>query len=368
MSKVVALDIGHGSNTFPPSKGVYKGGKGYAENDFNAKLVLEIDKLLKSNGVKTIIYQKPYENDINLTTRTNYYNNKKVDLVYSIHANYSSDSNANGRCVFYWHNSKQSKKVADIVVDEIKKSGYSTHGSGYHASKRGSWTNLAICRQTNMPAVLVENGFMSGSEDFHLVFGSKQNEYIKDMAKVHAKAICRYFGIGFNGKINTPKPSKKPSSKPNHKGKANYKTNSLVDFLSSINEPFSFNDRKKLAKKYGVGRGNYSGKANQNAELLSRIRKDYKKNGKLTGNSTSNTKRKANLPNGVLKVGNRGAKVKQLQRALNKANYKVGKVDGIYGAKTKDAVRRVQLMYETNKNYIDGIYGKRTKGYINKLI
>ncbi|GIP61931.1 hypothetical protein J32TS6_04860 [Virgibacillus pantothenticus] len=218
MARVIAIDIGHGSNTFPPSKGVYKNGKGYAEHDFNSKLGVELDKLLKHNGFKTLMKQKPFAPDVPLTTRTNYYNAKGVDLVYSLHANYNGNPNVNGRCVFYWHTAKDAEKLADIVVDEIKKAGYSTHGNGLHASKPNSWTNLHICRETHMTAVLVENGFMSGDKDFDLVFGSKQKQYVKDMARVHAKAICRYYGAKFkdlDGTTVADKPSKpsKPSSK-----------------------------------------------------------------------------------------------------------------------------------------------------------
>jgi N-acetylmuramoyl-L-alanine amidase len=54
--------------------------------------------------------------------------------------------------------------------------------------------------------------------------------------------------------------------------------------------------------------------------------------------------------------------VKQLQRALNAVNFKVGSVDGIYGVQTKDAVRRFQLVYLPYD--VDGIYGPQTK---NKL-
>ncbi|MER2260078.1 MAG: peptidoglycan-binding protein, partial [Priestia megaterium] len=68
------------------------------------------------------------------------------------------------------------------------------------------------------------------------------------------------------------------------------------------------------------------------------------------------------LPNGILKQGDSGEAVKQLQRALNAVNFKVGSVDGIYGVQTKDAVRRFQLVYLPYD--VDGIYGPQTK---NKL-
>src|SRR5690606_36707684 len=95
-----------------------------------------------------------------------------------------------GRCAFYWHTSNSSKKLATYVIEEIKKKGYSTHGNGLHASMRGSWTDLHICRETKMPAVLVEHGFMTNDEDFELIFGSKQNQCVKDMAHADVRAIC----------------------------------------------------------------------------------------------------------------------------------------------------------------------------------
>ncbi|MEK1828690.1 LysM peptidoglycan-binding domain-containing protein [Priestia megaterium] len=68
------------------------------------------------------------------------------------------------------------------------------------------------------------------------------------------------------------------------------------------------------------------------------------------------------LPNGILKQGDSGEAVKQLQKALNAVNFKVGPVDGIYGVQTKDTVRRFQLVYLPYD--VDGIYGPQTK---NKL-
>ncbi|MCG1029327.1 N-acetylmuramoyl-L-alanine amidase [Virgibacillus halodenitrificans] len=198
----IAIDIGHGSNTFPPSKGVYVNGKGYHEHEFNAKTAVELDKLLKHNGFRTVMKQKPFRADVSLTTRTNYYNSIGVDLVWSIHANANSNKHVEGRCAFYWYSSKNAKRLAQLYVDECHKAGFETHGNGLHASKPDSWTNLHICRETNMVALLTENGFMTNDEpgtndDFELLFGSKQKQYVKDMARVHAKALCRYFGKTF---------------------------------------------------------------------------------------------------------------------------------------------------------------------------
>lgn len=223
---LIGLDIGHGSDTFPPSKGTYKSGKGYAEHDFNAKLGMEIKKLLEAQSHTVILGQQPNKKDVALRTRTNLYNRKKVDLVISIHANANASSSVNGRCAFYWGTSSQSKSLAQSIIKEIKAKGYSTHGNGLHAGKRGSWTNLHINRETQMPAVLVEHGFMTGNKDFELIFGSKQDEYIKDMAEADVRGIQAYLGESFKGD-----PKDKPGWKKNKTGwwyldyKGNYPKN-----------------------------------------------------------------------------------------------------------------------------------------------
>lgn len=68
------------------------------------------------------------------------------------------------------------------------------------------------------------------------------------------------------------------------------------------------------------------------------------------------------LPSGILRRGDQGESVRQLQRALKQINYNPGTVDGIYGPRTEDAVRRFQSMYAALKD--DGIYGPNTRKYI----
>ncbi|MCX8001714.1 MAG: N-acetylmuramoyl-L-alanine amidase [Anoxybacillus mongoliensis] len=68
------------------------------------------------------------------------------------------------------------------------------------------------------------------------------------------------------------------------------------------------------------------------------------------------------LPNKVLRYGDRGEDVRFLQQALNAINFKCGAEDGIFGQKTLDAVKRVNLMFsDGNKN---DVYDEKTKNYI----
>src|SRR5699024_7267907 len=69
-----------------------------------------------------------------------------------------------------------------------------------------------------MPAVLVEHGFMSGSKDFDLIFGSQQDQYIKDMAEADVRGIQKWLGQNFKGEASVPStPSKPTTSKPANK-------------------------------------------------------------------------------------------------------------------------------------------------------
>ena len=58
-----------------------------------------------------------------------------------------------------------------------------------------------------------------------------------------------------------------------------------------------------------------------------------------------------------LSFGSRGEDVKALQQALSERGYDLGEVDGIYGEKTREAVRRFQ---SDNSLEVDGIAGPKT--------
>jgi Putative peptidoglycan binding domain len=71
------------------------------------------------------------------------------------------------------------------------------------------------------------------------------------------------------------------------------------------------------------------------------------------------------LPTGTLKPGDSGAQVKLLQRALIKAGFSPGAVDGSYGPGTKDAVTRFQTAHGLTA---DGIAGSKTIAALRQAI
>lgn len=208
----VGIDIGHGSNTYPPSKGVKVGGELYAEHTFNASVAIELEKLLKVNGVDVYMAQKPFAQDVNLNNRTDAYEKQKVDMIYSIHAN-AGASSAKGVGVFYWHKNNKGKKLADLIMEEVRKEKLDVWGPGSRPSKVGDWTNFHMLRvpNKNIPAILGEFGFMTNPEDFKKIFQNKK--YIQQIAKISAKAICRYFGITYKAVFTATSPTVKGEDK-----------------------------------------------------------------------------------------------------------------------------------------------------------
>ncbi|MED1480727.1 MULTISPECIES: N-acetylmuramoyl-L-alanine amidase [Bacillus] len=89
---------------------------------------------------------------------------------------------------------------------------------------------------------------------------------------------------------------------------------------------------------------------------------------------TSTSKKSFNLPSGILKVTKpltKGSAVKAVQEALAALFFypekgaKNNGIDGYYGPKTADAVKRFQLMHGLTA---DGIYGPKTKKAIEKVL
>ncbi|QJT70394.1 hypothetical protein [Microcystis phage MaeS] len=211
-NELIGIDIAHGENTFDTgSKGVKVNGVGYEEHHSSARIALLLDKMLKHNGFRTTFAQQPYQNDVPLNQRTNFYDAQKVDLGFSIHHN-AGPSSARGLCAFYWNSSKEGFEAADDYADLVKEYGYPQYSGGLEPSRLNHWTNFAMLRDTDAVWLLTENGFMTNPEDFEFIFGSKKEKFAYDIAEIHAKVACAFFKRDFkplsSGQANsTPIPA-----------------------------------------------------------------------------------------------------------------------------------------------------------------
>ncbi|MBL5872351.1 N-acetylmuramoyl-L-alanine amidase [Bacillus sporothermodurans] len=219
MAKKLVLSYGHGSNTAKEarSKFVMHNGKMYEEHTFNAKVGVKTKKIVEAHGITVLEVQPPNKKDVALRTRTNKANSWGADLYYSIHAN-AGASSAKGVCAFYWSTSKDGKKLAELYAKFAKEAGLPLYHNGSYASVKGTWNDFHELRETAMPAVLTENGFMTNSEDFKRIFENAGN-FHDVIAEIHAKVILSFFGVKYDPDKSgvkpkpTPKPSK-PTVKP----------------------------------------------------------------------------------------------------------------------------------------------------------
>ena len=169
----VVIDPGHGG---PDSGAVGIGG--LRETDVVLDVSKIVTNILKKKGVK-VKMTRTKDIDLDLEPRVSMANDTRADIFVSIHANASigKKRNINGLETFYYSGWK-GRLLAQKIQKQITKV---SPGSPDRGIRKGSYF---VIKQTNMPAVLVEIGFITGRLD-----GTRLN---KDMHRERvAYAIAR---------------------------------------------------------------------------------------------------------------------------------------------------------------------------------
>lgn len=212
MSKYkVSIDAGHGMNTggkrtpklnkdlIINNKVVKKKGQIIHEFEFNILVSKALKKALERCGVEAkIVNDETGKVDTPLNTRAIRANTFGSDLHISCHYNaIGSCDNFQTRChgllvLKTINRSSKTDKLASYVHDAIK--GNYSHDYGVGIDKNWSGFTLAILRQTNMPAILIEYGFMDYEEEAIKMLNP--NWYEK-LAEDTCKGICKYLDITY---------------------------------------------------------------------------------------------------------------------------------------------------------------------------
>ena len=144
----VIIDAGHGG-----SDGGTVSGK-IIEKDINLSVALKLKTILEDNNIKVVLTRSSDEN-ISLAQRTSIANESNADFFISLHCNYYEDDAqiAGLECYYNSPDATESKAYAESIIHAVSLS----NDVKTRYAKTG---NYYVLRNTQIPAVLVEMGFL----------------------------------------------------------------------------------------------------------------------------------------------------------------------------------------------------------------
>jgi len=166
VSKVIAIDAGHGMNT-SGKRITLSGYEARREWQLNDRIADMLEKLLAGYDCKVIrVDDTTGANDISLTSRVSTANKAKADVYISIHHNAGVNGGAGGgTMVFYYSNKTEREKQAKALYDAI----VNNTGLIGNRSEKVKKTGFYVLKNTNMAAFLIENGFMDSTTDVPVI-------------------------------------------------------------------------------------------------------------------------------------------------------------------------------------------------------
>ena len=185
-SRIIILDAGHG------------GTDGTKEKDINLAVTLRLKAMLESAGFQVKMTRETdiAVNDPNLDTvkqrkvsdiknRLKLIQNTPNCIFISIHQNHFSESKYNGTQVFYSKNHEDSKAIAEDIQNQV----VTFIQPENKREIKPATESIYLLWNTNVPAVLVECGFLSNPSEAQLL---KDASYQDKMAFSIFCGILKY--------------------------------------------------------------------------------------------------------------------------------------------------------------------------------
>ncbi len=186
--KIIVLDAGHGGT----DPGTIHGG--YNEKDVNFSLVYKYCRELFDASDIKVYYSRFDDTFISLNERAAYAERVKADLFISVHHNSNNKSSINGTSVYYSEKNKYvspngltSKKMGELFQNSLVEA-LGTVSRGVIAQ------NFVVVRDSCVPAVLLEIGFMSNPKELSRIVTEKfQKKAAKSIFDTVVKIFEEYY-------------------------------------------------------------------------------------------------------------------------------------------------------------------------------
>lgn len=179
---VIVIDPGHGGKDFGSESAVRA-----TEKELNLKTAKFAAAYLQQMGYQvTLTRHSDYF--VSLAKRASLANSCQADLFISIHFNSAPSQSAEGIEIFYFRPDANrmrvnaSKRLAQEVLNKI----IEETAAKSRGVKDG---NLAVIRETNMPAILIEGGFLTHPKERERIL---ETAYQKRIAKGLAMGVREY--------------------------------------------------------------------------------------------------------------------------------------------------------------------------------
>ncbi len=173
---VVVIDAGHGGKDQ---------GCAYSsilEKDINLNLALLLREELEGEGIETVMIRED-DTFVYLNRRVAAAENVKADVYVSIHVDaYPGDPSIHGITIHYQEGASGGKALAGDLYDALEQSGI-TKIRDIMAS------DLYVLRNTSMPAVLVEVGFLTNAADRENL---QSESFSNDLVQYLSDGILQY--------------------------------------------------------------------------------------------------------------------------------------------------------------------------------
>lgn len=173
---ILVLDPGHGGDR---SGACYED---IEEKTINLAVALKLEAILKDNGYQ-VIMTRDTDVAVGLYERADIANQAGADLFVSLHSNaLENNTTYQGIMTYYYPSSNRGSKLAAAV-----QKGMIASTDGIDRMTRSA--DFAVLRETDMPAVLVEMGFMTSHEELMKLV---DDTYQQELAEGIANGIMDY--------------------------------------------------------------------------------------------------------------------------------------------------------------------------------
>ena len=163
MSKIIALDAGHGMGTL--GKRCLKSIDPAQTREWylNDRIADQVGETLKRDYDCTVLRvdDTTGAKDISLSARVKAANNAKADFYMSIHHNAGINGGSGGGTVAFYYNDAEMRAKAQRLYNAV----IARTGLIGNRSSKVAVGDLYVIRYTTMPALLLENGFMDSTHD-----------------------------------------------------------------------------------------------------------------------------------------------------------------------------------------------------------